>query len=71
MRKRDKGDVFRGAALQRQEVEADVLEIWIVASRLLGRLTESSRPRIRRKTRPRGRIPRARKPTASRSVLIP
>lgn len=71
MRKREKGEAFRGAVLPRQEVEADALEIWIVASRLLGRLTESSRPPIRRKTRPRGRAPRARKATASRSLLIP
>lgn len=71
MRKREKGEVIGGAVLQRQEVETDALEIWIVASRLLGRLTESSRPHISRKTRPRGRTPRARKRTASRSVLIP
>ncbi len=70
MRKREKGEVFRSAVLQRQEVEADVLEIWIVASRLLGRLTESSRPLIRRKARPRGRTV-VRKATAARSVLIP
>jgi len=71
MRKREKGEVFRSAVLQRQEVEADVLEIWIVASRLLGRLTESSRPLIRRKARPRGRTVVARKAAAARSVLIP
>lgn len=71
MRKRGKGEAFGDAILQRQEVEADVLEIWIVASRLLGRLTETTLPRTRRKARPHGRTVRARKATTSGSVLIP
>lgn len=49
MRKREKGEVIGGAVLQRQEVETDAIEIWVVASRLLGRLTESSRPHISRR----------------------
>lgn len=71
VRKRGRDRVLITAAdgaVRRQEVEADVLEIWMVASRLLGRLTESTRPRIRRKARPRGRTG---KTTAPRSALTP
>ena len=50
---------------RRQEIEADVLEIWIVASRLLGRLTEPSQPLARRRTA------RVIKTTVSRSAPIP
>lgn len=71
MRKRENEKALGSATLRRREVEADVLEIWIVASRLLGRLTESSLPRFSRKARPRGRTVRAGKTTTSRSVLIP
>ena len=57
--------------VRRQEIEADVLEIWIVASRLLGRLAEPRRPPARRKARPHGRTARAMKTTAPRAALIP
>ena len=74
VRKREKGGAFKPAVdgvVRRQEIEADVLEIWIVASRLLGRLTESSPPPIRRKAQPHGRTVRAARATGTQSALIP
>ena len=72
--RRDKRKVLVPAldgAARRREVEADVLAMWIVASRLLGRLTESGQPSLSRKARPRGRSLRAMKTEATRSALIP
>ena len=70
VRKRGTDKVSIGAVdgAIRREVEADVLEIWMVASRLLGRLTESRRARPRRKALQRGRTV---KTAAPRSALTP
>lgn len=72
--KRDKKKISVPAvdgAVRRHEVESDVLEIWIVASRLLGRLTDSSRPLLGRKAQRRSRNIRAVKTVAPRSALTP
>lgn len=72
--KREQGEAFVSAVdrhRRRQEIEADVLEIWIVASRLLGRLTEPGQPLARRRARSRRRTARVIKTTVSRSAPIP
>ncbi|KQY97819.1 hypothetical protein ASD45_17580 [Pseudolabrys sp. Root1462] len=56
--------------LNRPEIEADVFEIWIGVSRLMARLTEPSRPRVRHKTRPRRALAAASKPPAPRSGRV-